>query len=57
MITQIENSVIDSYRKRALIYVQRHPELDLRILNYSAACSWEKAWEKAWDEVTFPTKK
>lgn len=48
MITQIENSVIDSYRKRALIYVQRHPELNLRILNYSAACSWEKAW----DEVT-----
>jgi hypothetical protein len=44
----INNEVIQDYLDRGLIRMQRHPELDLRILNYTVKTQWERLW----DDVT-----
>lgn len=44
----LNNTIIQDYLDRGLIRMQRHPELDLRILNYTVKTQWERLW----DEIT-----
>lgn len=42
---QINNQIISEYLEKGLIRVQKHPVLDLRILNYSTKTQWERLWD------------
>lgn len=39
------NELIEEYLAKDLIRVQKHPELNLRIINYSAKTQYEKLWD------------
>lgn len=52
MLQKIDNEVINQYQLDGLLMMQSHPTLDLRILNYTAKCQWEKSW----DEVTLSAR-
>ena len=41
----MNNTIIQDYLDRGLIRMQRHPELDLRILNYTIKTQWERLWD------------
>ena len=48
MLKNLDWNVINEYLEKELLIMQKHPDKDLYILNYSKTCQYERAW----DEIT-----
>ena len=46
LLKTISWKIINEYLEKDLLIMQKHPSLDLWILNYSKTCQYEKAWDE-----------
>lgn len=46
MLKKLNWNVINDYLDKDLLMMQKHPDYDLYILNYSKTCQFEKVWDE-----------